>query len=405
MIAGRSKTVDRVLRGQLCTGCGLCASVSAGAIAMDDGSGYNRPVQTRPISVASETIIANACPGVVVEPWREVTKSSPYWGPANFIGVGHSLDSETRFRGSSGGVITALAAYALRSGLVDRVLHATADPANPTGNITVCSRSEADIIDGAGSRYAASSPLAEIESWLAEGDSFAFIGKPCDVSALRRLARTDPRIDRQVPLMLAFFCAGVPNRKGAENVVRAMGLDFDKLKSFRYRGHGWPGNAAAEMQDGRVAEMSYGESWGRYLAKEVQFRCKICPDAVGGSADISCADAWYGDDQGYPAFEEKDGRSLIMSRTERGRKVLNLALADGALAIESLSVGEIDKMQPSQALRKQLVSSRLAAMRVALKPTLTVQGTMTEVASAQAKPTLKIRNFLGMLRRIMISRP
>lgn len=405
MIAGKSKTVDQVLRGQLCTGCGLCASVSDGAITMEDSSGYNRPVQGAPISEVAETIIANACPGVVVEPWPQAETSSPYWGPANAIGVGYAIDPDTRFRGSSGGVITAVAAFALRSGLVDRVLHAHADPANPTSNITVCSRSEADILDGAGSRYAASSPLADIESWLAEGGSFAFIGKPCDVSALRRLARIDRRIDRHVPLMLAFFCAGVPNRKGAENVVSAMGLDFGDLKSFRYRGHGWPGSAAAETRDGRVAEMSYGESWGKYLAKEVQFRCKICPDAVGGSADISCADAWYGDDQGYPAFEEKDGRSLIMSRTEGGKKLLDLAVAGGAIAMEPLSVGEIDKMQPSQALRKQLVRSRLAAMRVALMPSLRVQGTMTEVASNQATLPLKIRNFLGTLRRIMTVRP
>lgn len=404
MIAGASQTVDRVLRGQLCTGCGLCASVSDGAIAMDHKSGHNRPVQSAPVSEAVETLIANACPGAVVEPWPTARVVSPYWGPADFIGVGYAQDPETRFRGSSGGVITALAAFALRSGLVDRVLHALADPANPTANITVCSRSEADIVDGAGSRYAASSPLADIETWLSEGGSFAFIGKPCDVSALRRLARMDPRIDLHVPLMLAFFCAGVPNRKGAENVVSAMGLDIGDLKSFRYRGHGWPGNAAAETRDGRVAEMSYGESWGKYLAKEVQFRCKICPDAVGGSADISCADAWYGDDQGYPAFEEKDGRSLIMSRTERGGKLLNLALAEGALAMELLSVGEIDKMQPSQALRKQLVRSRLAAMRVALRPSLSVQGTMTEAASKQATLSLKIRNFLGTLRRIVTPR-
>lgn len=404
MIVGRSPTVDRVLDGQLCTGCGLCASVSDGAIAMDDADGYHRPVQTAVLTDAAEAIIANACPGVVVEPWQENTTASPYWGPANFIGVGHAQDTEIRFRGSSGGVITAVASFALRSGLVDRVLHVQADPTNPTGNTTVCSRSDADIINGAGSRYAASSPLADIESWLAEGGSFVFIGKPCDVSALRRLARMDPRIDRHIPLMLAFFCAGVPNRRGAENVVKAMGLDFDRLESFRYRGHGWPGNAAAATQDGRVAEMSYGESWGRYLAKEVQFRCKICPDAVGGSADISCADAWYGDDRGYPAFDEKEGRSLIMSRTERGRRILDLALADGALAIEPLLVGEIDKMQPSQALRKQLVSSRLAAMRVAFKPNLKVQGTMTEVAAAQAKPVVKIRNFLGTLRRILTSR-
>ena len=55
--------------------------------------------------------------------------------------------------------------------------------------------------------------------------------------------------------------------------------------------------------------MSYADSWGAHLSKHVQFRCKICPDAVGGVADIACADAWYGGDSGYPQFDEAAGRS------------------------------------------------------------------------------------------------
>ncbi len=404
MSAGRSATVERVLRGQLCTGCGLCASVSGGAIVMDAASGYNRPVHKGPVDAEAERRIAGACPGVAVSPWAPAPNMHPYWGPWLRTGVGWSADDDIRHRGSSGGAVTALAVHALTSGLVDRVVHVVADPANPTANLVTCSTTAAQVVDGAGSRYAASSPLAGIDALLSDGGAFAFVGKPCDVSALRRLARLDPRVDRHVPLALAFYCAGVPNQSGVRGILQAMDMAPEEVAAFRYRGHGWPGNATAVARDGRTAEMTYNESWGGYLAKEVQFRCKICPDAVGGSADIACADAWYGDEAGYPSFEERDGRSLVMSRTARGEAFLGQAIAAGALAMEPLEVGEIDRMQPSQGLRKSLVKARTAAMAVMLQPTLDTRGTMVEAAARRVGLKVQLRNFLGTMRRIVAAR-
>src|SRR3546814_6618598 len=77
-----------------------------------------------------------------------------------------------------------------------------------------------------------------------------------------------------------------------------MGLAGAPLSECRYRGNGWPGQAVALTTDGRAGEMSYERSWGDHLSREVQFRCKNCPDAVGGTADIACADAWYGGESG-----------------------------------------------------------------------------------------------------------
>ncbi|HEX5378160.1 MAG TPA: Coenzyme F420 hydrogenase/dehydrogenase, beta subunit C-terminal domain [Phenylobacterium sp.] len=404
MSRGRSATVDRVVGGQLCTGCGLCASVSGGAIVMDGASGFNRPVQVGDVGPDSERVIARTCPGVAVAPWPQAPHMNPYWGPWLRVGVGWSTDPAMRHQGSSGAAVTALAAHALKSGLVDRVVHVVADPANPTGNMVTCSTTEAEVVAGAGSRYAASSPLAGIDALLGDGGSIAFVGKPCDVSALRRLARIDPRVDRHVPLTLAFFCAGVPNQSAARRILKAMDMSPEEVTAFRYRGQGWPGDAVAVARDGRTARMTYAESWGQYLAKEVQFRCKICPDAVGGTADISCADAWYGDEAGYPSFEERDGRSLVLTRTARGDRFLDEAIAARALEVEALDIGEIDRMQPSQAQRKRLVRARTAALAATLQPRLDTRGTMVEAAAAQAGLKVQIRNFLGTVRRIVAGR-
>lgn len=366
--------------------------------------GYSRPVQSAPLSNEAERAIASACPGAVAAAWDRDAKLHPYWGPWRGIWTGYATDEAVRFEGSSGGAISAILIHALTSGFVDRVLHIKADPDNPTGNITVCSTTPEEILVGAGSRYTASSPLSDIEAALAVGGRMAFVGKPCDVSALRRLALRDPRVDQHVPLMLSFFCGGMPSHDGVRRILKAMDVPFDDVAAFRFRGQGWPGTAAATTRDGQVAKMSYADSWGGHLSKEVQFRCKICSDAVGGAADIACADAWYGGESGYPSFEEQDGRSLIVVRSAIGAELFGRAVDSKALSAEPLEISEIDLMQPAQARRKRLVRARMAALSATFQPRPDVRGTEVLNAARQAPPAEAIRNFVGAVRRVLLGK-
>lgn len=366
--------------------------------------GYSRPVQTAAISEAAEAVIAESCPGAVVASWDRGTNLHPYWGPWRGIWTGHATDEGVRFEGSSGGALSAILIHALSTGFIDRVLHIKADPDKPTANITVCSTTPQEIIAGAGSRYTASSPLSQIDEALAAGGRMAFVGKPCDISALRRLALRDARVDRHVPLMLSFFCGGMPSHDGVHRILDAMDVSIDEVAAFRYRGQGWPGTAAATTHDGRVAKMSYADSWGAHLSKEVQFRCKICPDAVGGVADIACADAWYGGESGYPSFDEQDGRSLIVVRSEAGAQVFQSAVDGQALSVEALEVGEIDLMQPSQARRKRLVRARLGALTATLQPKPDMRGTEVSTAARRAPPVEAARNLVGTVRRVLLGK-
>ncbi|RXR30437.1 Coenzyme F420 hydrogenase/dehydrogenase, beta subunit C-terminal domain [Sphingobium fluviale] len=406
MMQGQSPTLKRVLSGQLCSGCGLCAGVAPDAVTMETvAPGYSRPLQTAPVSADAERAIATACPGAKVAPWTGIAPDShEYWGPWRGIHTGYARDADVRFAGSSGGAISALLIHALGTGQVEQVLHVTADPDKPTRNIITLSTSAQQVVRNAGSRYAASSPLQDIGRLLDEGKRTAFVGKPCDVSALRQLGTVDARVNATFPLMLSFFCGGLPSHAGADRIVRAMGLEPENLTSFRYRGNGWPGMARAETTDGRSAEMSYAASWGGHLSKEVQFRCKICPDAIGGVADIACADAWYGDDDGYPSFEEQEGRSLIVSRTAAGEQLLGEAVAAGSLDIEPLEADQIDRMQPAQARRKRLVLARTASCHALLQPVPKMDGLDVGKAARRARPKELLHNFLGTIRRILIKR-
>ncbi len=399
-----SPTLKRVVDGQLCSGCGACAGISDAVAMTSAAPGYNRPVERAPVSRETDAVIAAICPGSRVAPWPAAPATDPLWGPYRSIHTGWSTDAEVRHAGSSGGFLSSLLIHALETGLADRIVHIAMDEASPTLNRIQLSRSRAEVVDAAGSRYAPESPLAVIDAELARGGKFIFLGKPCDVSALRQLAAIDRRVAAHVPLMLSFFCAGTPSQAGTDRILKHLGADKERLTRFRYRGDGWPGYATAVEDGGRTTRMSYAASWGDILSKEVQFRCKICPDAVGGVADIACADAWYGGESGYPSFDEADGRSLVMVRTAAGEAIFNAALQAGAVAAEPLAVTEIIKMQPHQARRKRQIASRLAALAVTLQPRPVVSGLQVAAAARQSTAKEAFKAFAGSARRIVQGR-
>lgn len=385
----------------LCTGCGACVSaLKRPDIAMELAEpGYLRP-RAAPLSPAETKTLHAVCAGREIAGRQLDPKADyhPVWGPIVTLATGHATDPQVRYRGSSGGVISALAIALIESGAVEFVLATHADPDEPLGNVTRALGSRDEILAAAGSRYAPSSPLADLETHLAKGRKFAVIGKPCDIASLRRMARHDPRIDALIPYKLAFFCAGVPSRAGTVEVLRALGVERQAVATFQYRGNGWPGLAKATLHSGEEASMDYNSSWGQILNRHLQFRCKICPDGTGESADVVCADAWYGAD-GYPDFTERDGRSLIVARTQAGQALVDQVAKEGRVAMDPLPVADIALMQPYQLLRKSNVIARLIGLWMARRHIPRFRGLKLLRLATRTSPETQARNLWGTFRR------
>jgi coenzyme F420 hydrogenase subunit beta len=392
--------VASVTNSGFCAGCGLCESIApVGCIQMRMGAeGYLRPVVLKELPAIARQSIAATCPGIKVKHLPSTQRQHPIWGPILSVQTGHAIDPEVRRQGSSGGVLSAVAIYLLESELVDFVAQIAADPRNPLLNILQLSTVRADVLRAAGSRYAPSAPLQGLRELLATGKRFAFIGKPCDVAALRQYGEQNPAVKSQIPYMLSFMCAGVPSINGTHEVISALGAVREKVVSFKYRGDGWPGTVRAVHDTGESFEMDYNTSWGTILNKHLQFRCKICPDGTGEFADVVCADAWYGKD-GYPDFEERNGRSLLLARTTTGRMLVEAAIRANCISAESLPVKEIASMQPYQVDRKQLVMGRCIATRFSLgrAPRFSRLGLLA--ASLKAKPSHWLRSAWGTYKR------
>ena len=399
--------IATITRNGLCSGCGMCAGM-AGAnspiVMRESAAGYRRPEVIGPVDAPLAALIDATCPGATIrhEPASLEAEYHSVWGPLLAARLGWSNDAELRRNASSGGGLSGLLVHLLNSGAIDYVVQTAVSPDSPVRNAVAISTGRDDVFHAAGSRYAPSSPLEDIGARLDAPGKFAFVGKPCDVAGLRQLARHDPRVNEKVPVMIAFMCAGVPSYRGTSALLKAMGVtDESKVTAFRYRGDGWPGFATARLEDGTTFNMDYDTSWGRILNRHLQFRCKICPDGIGEFADIVCADGWYCDDDGNPLFDEREGRSIMLTRTQRGEAIMTEAIVAGAISTEPLTLRALGHMQPFQARRKGMVIPRMAAMALTgrRRPRFAHLELPRNARSLGIKESL--RSFVGTFRRLL----
>ncbi len=342
------------------------------------------------------------CPGVglVHKPFPSAVIPSlkTAWGPVLEVWEGYAVDDEIRYKGSSGGVATALALFSLESKKACGVLHTGVDSENPLRNIPVFSRDRDSLISCTGSRYAPAAPCAGFDLIEQAEGACVFIGKPCDVAALQKYQAINPKMKTKIGLTISIFCAGTPTTEGTHKILQQFGLKPDEVAEFRYRGCGWPGKMTAVVRDGSSGqyEMAYEESWGDILSKHGQLRCRLCPDSTGEFADISCGDPWY------RQIEPDDpGRSLVLVRTERGRQFLKEAIQAGYAAFERAEPDILPRSQISILSRRRHLWGRLLSMRVMLVPTPCFRG-FSLVANWHNLPVLKrLRGIGGTLWRII----
>lgn len=365
-------SLSEIVENGLCIGCGLCRSlVDPAEIEMImTPEGRLRPVARTALSHSTLTRINAVCPGTrIAGPPPSQTNSAPLidtdWGPAHRLVLGYAGDPTVRFQASSGGVLTALGQFLLTSGRVNFVLHVSASRTAPIRSERRLSFDAASVLEGAGSRYGPVAPLEDFGEILNRGEPFALIAKPCDITAVRNLARHDPRVDKLMRYALAFVCGGASDLSKSEQVLQRLGLAEDELALFRYRGYGNPGLNRIETRDGRAFQLTYRQLWEDEDKWMIQPRCKICPDAIGQVADIVASDAWL---NGGPAVDDEALNGIIV-RTPRGLELFDAAVAAGALAIKrETSFAELGELQSHQTRKRRAVWARLKGIEIAGKP-------------------------------------
>lgn len=396
-------SVAEVVGNGLCIGCGLCEAVTGGRVAMAmTDAGSLRPQPSDGFTADEEAQIMSACPGVVAQA-RPLTEANldPVWGAYSEMRYAWAAHPEVRFEAATGGVLTALGMHLVESGKAAFVLHVAADPDQPMRSTWVISESAAEVRAHAGSRYGPTAPLAGLNRALERGQPFAIIAKPCDLGAVHALSKTDPRIDKLCVARLVMVCGGQSRLRKSQRVLDEFNVAEQDVSLFRYRGHGNPGLTTVETHSGQRFEKTYQELWEDETAWELETRCKLCPDALGETADIAAADVWPG---GGPTGEDA-GFNGIITRSAAGDALVQAAAASGHVMLgETITPEMFNDFQPHQVRKKHAAKARLEGMVQAGLSGIATEGLRLDALAEQLSAEETEQQKAGLAKRVQDGR-
>lgn len=388
---------------RMCIGCGACSYIcpSENIELKNYLSVGIRPRVTDTKACANCSDCLKVCPAVetnfnALRATRPTDKFDKHWGPTVGIWEGYASNEEIRYKGSSGGVLTAIAAYCIEKENMSGCLHIGQDENNPILNKTRLSKSREDLMRTVGSRY---SPASVCDSLDLVENSHApclIIGKPAEISAVRNAMKLRPRLSEKVGLTLSFFCAETPPTEATDSLVKHFGVDPTALTNLRYRGHGWPGYLNTTTLGGESKDhWIYHKSWS-YLQSFRPWSVHQWPDGSGELADITCGDPWYESPDG-----ENPGFSLVIARTEKGRKIVEKAIKAGYLTLKPAERWKVTKSQQGLLAKKGSVWGRRIAHRILGLPVTKYKGAYLFNAWIALSLVEKTKSILGTIRRIL----
>ena len=368
-------SLSDITENGLCIGCGICQSIAGNeniSISMTE-KGRLEPKENKPLNSEIFDKIKKTCPGVIVEglPKEAIDNKSKYdlvWGYYLSLFYAWSTDKDIRFKSSTGGLLNGLSLYLLETNKVKFILHTGTDPKKPMRSVSRYSYNKHELLNsGSCSRYGPSSPLDKFNEALNKNEPFAFVGKPCDISAIRQLSKIDRRVNELCKYLLTLVCGGFGEFTKSQDFIDSFNVKEEELSIFRYRGYGNPGKMYIKTNSGEEHDKEYNSFWGEESTWRVPFRCKICPDAIGDSSDLAALDTWPG---GSPVGED-EGFNAAIIRTKKGYDLIHDARDAGYIKIGNhLKIEDINDFQPHQVSKKMAVYARHQGMKNGNRPTL-----------------------------------
>ncbi|MFO0406889.1 MAG: Coenzyme F420 hydrogenase/dehydrogenase, beta subunit C-terminal domain [Labrys sp. (in: a-proteobacteria)] len=368
-------SIDDVVSGGFCSGCGACA-VASNVIAMTETDLGTFVPDLTAASAADKTKADAVCPFSAASPNETVLADERFAattpgfdqrvGRHSLIGAGAVTDEAVRELSSSGGLTNWLLRRLLDTGLIDGVIHVASTGAAGSGAlfsymITVPGQ---DMAATRKSRYTATHMAEVLRSIRGDGQRYAIAGVPCFVTAARHLARNDPGYGRQIGFFVGLVCGHIKSTRFAELMAWQLGIAPDDLAEvdFRRKMQDKPANhyhfAARSAQTGEwrsaVAQSLYGGDWGHAFFQLKA--CDYCDDIFAEGADVALGDAWL------PQYvSDWRGTNVVVSRHPVIDEIIADGIRRGEIEWDTLSIDDLCQSQAANFRhRREGLSLRLA---------------------------------------------
>lgn len=365
----------------LCIGCGGCAMLDPEARIDWDRDGHLKPASPAAWRSRHDARFARLCPfspeaanedQLAAELFPDAAASDLTIGRYAAAYVGHAAEPGFRAQGSSGGMVSWVAAELLRRGLVDGVAHVAPQRRDEEGRLFAyrVSRSEAELRQGAKSRYYPVEMSGVLREIAEVPGRYAVVGIPCFIKAVNLLRREDAVMAERIAFTLGLFCGHMKSARMVDSFAWQLGVEPDQVAAIDYRlkDPERPANwytAQLTLADGSTRKQDWWHlvdgDWGSgFFMNPV---CNFCDDVVAETADISMGDAWL-----EPYSSDGRGTNVVVVRSPAVAEIISAGIRDGRLALEPVDEDFVRRTQAAGLRqRREGLAYRLARARLPVR--------------------------------------
>jgi len=322
----QSKLKKDVLEQSLCTGCGACVGLCPYQVVHQD-----RTVQLFDCDLADGKCYA-FCPRtpadleLIRESLFKADDLTPEIGAVKGYYLSRAADPGLRALAQHGGTVTALLEVAMAHGLINSAIVSSRNDEGEQEGRQVENPSQ--LRDYAKSKFTVSPTVAAFHRLMDDGvKKVGVVATPCQALALAKMKTAKiPGYQKAetLKLVIGLFCGW------ALALERFGGL----LKKYRL--------SMGETREGVTSvPLAEADACARTA-------CRYCIDSTAEFADLSVGAARYGG-----GCDEMRGWNQIIVRSERGRQLLELAVAGGALEIREAPMSSLQNLKNAAADKKR----------------------------------------------------
>lgn len=400
-----------IVRSGLCIGCGSCVAQadSPGTKMNFDAYGQLKPTGDTEWFSSSSKTFTRTCPfspearnedQLAAELFPIVQESDIALGRFQTAYVGYVAEEDFRLQGSSGGMVTWVAMELLRKGLVDGIAHvvATKDPQSEGRFFKYrIARTEAEIREGAKSRYYPIELSEVLNIIRAVPGRYAVVGIPCFIKAIQLLRSENELFRERIKFTLGLFCGHMKSARFIESFAWQMNVPVSDIQrvDFRHKDPGRPANwynARLTMRNEQIVQKDWWHledgDWGAGFF--MNSACNFCDDVVAETADISFGDAWV-----EPYSSDGKGTNVVVVRSQLVETLVAEAIKDGRLNLEGVNSHFVEQTQAAGfRQRREGLAYRLAWWRKGVRPLKRVEAD-TQKPTRRRKLIYRMRFFIS----------
>jgi coenzyme F420 hydrogenase subunit beta len=249
--------------------------------------------------------------------------------PDQQVFIGNSTSAEFSQNAASGGLVTTLCNYLLEKHEIDCVMTCKMSGTQP---VPFIAKNATDLKEAAGSIYFPTWTLKSAQQIREQNQKIAIVGLPCQIKAARKLISKGFLKQDNVKYLFGLRCYHINQPWYLNYIVgRMLNLNSAEVTQITSRRHGWQGGIEIKDKSGTY-NVPLVFSWKTGLGVfnpmsldrlNAQQGCIICKDRDSTEADITFAEAWF-----------TTGKSLAISRTQKGLNLLNEATSKRKISLE-----------------------------------------------------------------------